>query len=386
MHILLVLLILLIHNSAACEPAESQPSTGEVFRIRITNTVDGAVEVGRSGDYRPIGKVNRPATDVMPGFAASTYVRDGVVAAIATHGIRIKTGTVDESPRMISLVPLQFATIPSGYGGHVPGNSGIYTDIPAGESIFRTLSPFVGNAVFLEVLDGLRSLARAYRPSIGDVLVIIVRLPQDMPCAVEFENRDGGMVTSVCADGTKAHIATVTRPVTGVGRFDGTSYTGVGAVNTNHPGVLTISTAPAQKGLGELEGQGQESRGGFMIQPSRHAATQPRMNQVMIVAPLQGSTAPLEGAPPLFFGHINLAWSLDDPTHSYRAEVRLGASDWLPMPQVIGKNDDAFTESGLGPVTHIRLLFPVWSRAFVDAEILRAANRITSNHIGSRYR
>ena len=40
--------------------------------------------------------------------------------------------------------------------------------------------------------------------------------------------------------------ATVARPVKGVGRYDGTSFTGVGAVNTNHAGVITISTAPIQ--------------------------------------------------------------------------------------------------------------------------------------------
>lgn len=371
--ILLVLLMLISQGNAIGEPVGSQP-TGEIFRIRITNTVGGAVQVGRLGEFRQIGRVNRPATDVAQGFAAAAYVRDGVVAAIATHGIRIKTGTIGGKPRMISLVPLQFATTPSGYGGHVPGKSGIYTDIPAGESIFRTLSPFVGDSIFLEVSDGgLKSLPKSYRPATGDILVIIVRLPEKLPRAVEFENRVGGAVTSSYADGSELRIGNVTRPVTGVGRFDGTSYSGVAAVNTNHPGVLTISTAPAQKGLNLLEGEGDERRGGFMIQPSRHAETQPRMHQVMVIAPFLDSDSPLEGAPPLFFGHINLACNPDDLERSYRAQVRLNNGDWLPMPQVVGKDDKALTESGLNPVTHIRLLFPTWSREFFDSEILRAA-------------
>ena len=42
-------------------------------------------------------------------------------------------------------------------------------------------------------------------------------------------------------DGSAEQIASVDRPVQGTGRYDGTTFTGVGAVNTSHGGVLTVS-------------------------------------------------------------------------------------------------------------------------------------------------
>lgn len=363
-------------------PAGTSTATAyrDLFVIRVTNSVGGAVEVGRAGNYRKVGTVRVPATETVQGFAASTYVPNSSVAATAVHGIRIKTGSVGGKPRMISLVPLQFAEVPKGYGGHIPYRSGIYTDIPAGVSLFRSLSPFVGNRVYLKGSDGkLRPLPASYRPAVGDVIVIHVRVPTKMPVELEFENRRGGDVLAKYSDGSISKLASVVRPVEGVGRFDGTSYTGVGAVNTNHAGVLTISTAPVQKGLGVMDGEGEEKRGGFMIQPSRHAKTQPVMGQVMIVERLPGAS-PLEGAPPMFSECINLAWNPDDPHNSYRAEVRINSGEWQPAHEIVGKDDHAFSDQVRGRVTHIRLLFPQFSGKFVEAEIAGAAEAYSGAH------
>ena len=53
-------------------------------------------------------------------------------------------------PLLINILPREFAQTPNLFGGHVSGLSGIYTNIPVGTSIFRELSPLVGNPVFLE--------------------------------------------------------------------------------------------------------------------------------------------------------------------------------------------------------------------------------------------
>src|SRR5690606_9535393 len=120
-----------------------------------------------------------------------------------------------------------------------------------------------------------------YKPEAGDVLLISVAFPPNAPRSLVFENRKGGAVTAAHGDGSEARIGTVTQPVRGVGRFDGTSYTGVGSLNTNHPGVITVSTAPAVR-TDKEEGAPPERRGGFMISPSTHVADQAKgMPQVL---------------------------------------------------------------------------------------------------------
>ncbi len=146
---------------------------------------------------------------------------------------------------LINILPREFSQTPVRFGGHVSGLSGIYTNIPTGTAIFRDLAPFAGNPVFLEGGDGrLSSLPLNYLPQEGDTLVIVVEAPINPLRQVVFENRAGGPVTATYADGTSRLVTHVLKAVTGVGRFDGTSYTGVGAINTNHSGVITVSTSP----------------------------------------------------------------------------------------------------------------------------------------------
>jgi hypothetical protein len=260
--------------AAQCLAAEPK----ELFRIRVENSAGGRVQVSiDSGKtFLTVGRVRRSAVAYYTGFAASAYVPDGSVAATAVHGVRLKVGTLVSDkkriPLTISLVPSEFDETPDGYGGHIPYGSGIYTDIPSGTAIFRNFAPFVGSSIMIETAGGPTKLPNAWKPVEGAVLVIISSLPQPYLKTLEIENRRGGAVTAEYDDGKSQRIATVTCPLKGIGRFDGTSYTGVGLINTNHGGVLTISTAPiATSKL--LEGKGPERRGGFEIQPSAHAKT-----------------------------------------------------------------------------------------------------------------
>ncbi len=352
-------------------------STVETHRIRITNAAGGLVEVSadRGRSWVCVGRVLRPAHSLARGFAASRWAKDGAVAAVAVHGIRVRVGPTEDGERgaLFSVVPKEFSHLPSGYGGHIPGASGIYTDIPAGTSIFRNLAPFVGNPVFVQYKDQLVRVDGDYLPLPEDRIVIVVRRPRIMPTSIEFENRAGGLVTLRHGAASEVIIARVKRPVRGVGRFDATGYTGIGCINTNHAGVITISTAPDVNGNGELVPNSGETRGGFMIQPNRHAEEEGYpVFQVMVVEPPSADSSPLEGQPPLFSGYLSLQFQSRDPERSFVCQMRVDGGPWEQLPAYVGVNSRLFTAAGLTSyfrkqgsarvaregVTHLRILFP----------------------------
>lgn len=369
---LLLLELLLIPIALAF--AAAPPNGGEAYRIRIENRPGGLVQVSADGGstYGTVGRVNAAANARIPGFGAASYAPRGTVCAVAVHGIRIKTGQSAEGvekaqiPLIFSITPRQFAEIPSGYGGHQPRSSGIVTDIDAGRAIFRNLAPLVGSRVFIERNRGLSPLPEDYIPVGGETFVITVTRPADAPSEVVFENRAGGMVTATYADGSTKTLTEVVRPVRGVGRYDGTTFTGVGAINTNHPGVITISTAPLCP-PNTKEGGPKETRGGFMIQPYFHAYELGDASpQVMVVGPKDRSKPALEGTPPLFSGCVGLSWYPNKPGGSYRVQVKFGEGEWRDLPSVTGKVDSA-----LENVTAVRLLFPEHDPELTAAEIRR---------------
>jgi hypothetical protein len=199
----------------------------------------------------------------------------------------------------------------------------------------------------------LSPLETNYLPQVNDVLVIVVKRPANPLAEVDFVNKKHGSVTVTYADGATKEIAEVIKPVYGVGRFDGTSYTGVGAINTDHCGVITVSTAPVSHSP-LLEGDGEERRGGFQIEPSYHNSQSDEAfaPMILVIGHMSKQHEPdLEGTPPLFDGYIDLAWSPDDPRHSWRAEVQRGSSTWQPMPKLIG-----YLPNALRDITAIRLI------------------------------
>lgn len=356
----------------------------ESHRIRIHNAKGGLVQVSvdRGESYSTVGRVTLPAVRSMPGFAAGEYADPGTVAAIAVHAIRIRSGNASPRnawPPVFSIIPREFESPSTGYEN---GSSGIYTDIPAGTAIFRNLSPLVGNPVFLEVNGRLSPLSRDYMPSSGDKLVITVLVPRRRPSEIVIENRRGGAVQAVYGDSIE-RIAVVEKPVAGTGRFDATEYTGVGCINTNHCGVITVSTAPR---VGQTARHG-EQRGGFQILPSRHAHRIGMIPQYMVVAPIDAGSATLEGQPPLFQGFIGLASDADTPGRSFGVEVRAGGVDWLPIKQLIGKNDRSLVDyRGVGePMTHLRLIFPDASEEWLAQQVRKAAeSHVVRSYGGQR--
>lgn len=365
-----LLAALRVLSGAAAAPAQDLT---EIYRIRVVNAVDGPVQVSldRGNSYVTVGRVNRPATKCIQGFAASAYAKPGTVTATAVHAIRLKAGTIGKDiPQVFSIIPREFAVPGATFTtGEVAGSSGIYTDIPSGTAVFRNLSPLVGNPVFLETKVALRPLPTGYVPSVGDTLVIVVQEHGRRPDEIVFENRTGGRVEALYAD-RRDTIAVVERPVLGVGRFDATEYTGVGAVNTNHPGVITVSTAPL------LSKAKVEPRGGFQILPSRHAQRIGWIPQYMVVAPPPARSLPLEGAPLLFSEYIGLASDPASPANSFRVDVRVGGGDWRSLPTLLGRKDDAISS-----VSHVRIRFPARSAEWLGRQLLAARD----DHLRRKY-
>lgn len=355
-------------------------ASDEACRIRVHNEPSGLVQVSldRGETWATVGRVRSPANARIFGFAAASYVPHGTVAATAVHGIRIKTGQYAlgigkaQKAMLFSIEPLEFSRIPNGYGGHLPRSSGIYTDIFSGRSIFRNESPYVGNSVFVERDRVLRPMPEDYTPIEGETFVIVVTRPDKPISEIDFENKPQGQVTVLYPDGSSEVIASVDRPVKGTGRYDGTTFTGVGSINTNHGGVITISTAPTCPPMIQ-EGGAQETRGGFMIQPYYHVKEQGEESpQVIVVGPKDSKKPRMEGTPPLFFGNINLSKYWGHPENSYRAQVKIDDGPWEETPKILGKVDDSFTPKYLEAhflakgaprkvtqgVTAVRILFP----------------------------
>ena len=357
---LCVLLSLLAFPAGAVETPPSFPAFPQVetHRIRLVNSVDGAIQVSDDAgkNWHLIGRVTAPATESLMGYSAAGYAKPATVAATAVHGLRIRVGdNGTPDPLLINILPREFAQTPKLFGGHVSGLSGVYTTIPVGTSIFRGLSPLVGNPVYLEHDMGsdLQPLPVNYIPKDGDVLEIVVLAPVNPLKEVDFDNHAGGDVRVTYADGASRILTQVVKPVVGVGRYDGCSYTGVGAINTNHDGVITISTAPVSTSP-LFEGIGPERRGGFQIQPAFHNAQGDGAGapSVLVIGSRKRPAAPeMEGRPPLFDGYFDLAWSLAEPQHSWRTEVQKNHGSWQPMPVLVGSKTLA-----LADVTALRLV------------------------------
>jgi len=359
----LILLALPAFSQAPVPPKASPPTiapydTVETHRIRVQNVAGGAVSVSvdHGATWQIVGRVTVPATSSLMGYLAAGYSQPGTVSATAIHGIRIRAGGLGSAyPKLINILPLEFAQTPQLFGGHIAGASGIYTDIPAGTAIFRELAPDAGDAVTVNSNgQGDLALPTDYQPNNGDVFTIIVTRPVNGLREVDIENKTGGTVTVTYQDGTTKDLCYVVKPVTGVGRFDGTSYTGVGAVNTNHGGVITVSTAPVSTSS-QFEGDGPERRGGFQIEPAYHNSQTDEAGAPMILVighKGEKRSVDQEGQPPLFHGYIDLDWDPADLDHSWIAQVKTDKSgDWQPMPQLIG-----FQPLVMSDVTNIRLI------------------------------
>jgi hypothetical protein len=340
--------------------ADPESDTVELHRIRIVNAKNGPIQIStdEGASWRIIGRVTSPCISATEGYIAAEYAEPGSVAAVAIHGLRIRIGGENKTlhaPLVLAIDPREFSSdnVPNhGFGGHVSGLSGMKTDIPAGASLFRNLAPITGNTVYTEMRSGrLQKLGTAFRPAgNGEALVIPVRVPKKRLTELVIENKKGGAVTATFSDAEVRKLTSVVQPVSGVGRFDGTAYTGVGRINTAHTGVITVSTAPID--ASEREGQGKERRGGFQISPLWHnTRTEEHGAPMMLVLgsfSIDGvpqKKRELEGTAPLFRDQISLFGE------GVIVDCQIdGKSEWEPLPAILGVRLDAFTGEGLTQV------------------------------------
>ena len=351
---------LLPHARAAQETGtgpqtDAAPQSRETHRLRFVNEKNGAVQVSTDGGQTLglIGRVLAPATTVAEGYTAAQYAAPGTVAAIAVHGLRIRVGADDpqvHDPLILNIDPKEYASgvVNAGFGGHSAGSAGIFTDIAAGNSIFRELAPSVGDPVFVESGGKLLPLPTSFRPAgSGEILVIVVHALVNPLTQIVFPNKAGEAVKGTYADGREEILTQVISPVRGVGRFDGTTYTGLGRLNTAHTGVLTVCTAPRNTAGGLVEGEGRERRGGFQIAPAWHNARTEEAGspQTMTLGVFgESRKRDLEGTAPLF----KTAMGLGEPTESGASiSVSVDNGPWEPMPILIGLRPNAFTAGGL---------------------------------------
>jgi hypothetical protein len=343
--------------------AESQPQVLlppegfiELHRLRLANRRGGPIEVsldaGRS--WQTLGRVLRPATTTAEGHIAAEYAPPGTVAAVAIHGIRMRISADDgmlHAPRLLSIVPREFLGDfkLDGYGGIVAASAGIGTDIPAGASIFRGLAPLCGNPIYMEDSSGRYvPMPPTYLPDgKGEIFLIPVWAPKRRLSEVTFENRPGGAVSLIWADRKVEQVAIVCGPLKGVGRFDGTAFTGTGRINTNHTGVITIGTAPID--ARDPEGVGRERRGGFQISPAWHNSRCAEAGAPMVLTVGRANAAgrpdhhlrSLEGVAPLFKDHVPLMSS------GAVCECSIDGGGWEPLPPLVGSIPDGLTAAGL---------------------------------------
>ena len=345
----------------------------EAYRIKVWNTAGGTVEVSTDcgKNWEPVGKVIAPTSKTNNNsYAAARWVPDGQVAATSVNAVHIKTtAEADGRGVIFSLLPKEFYDPPRGYRSYFSPDASIYTDIPAGTSIFGgEYAPFVGNQVMVHRAGYVyQPIPAGYIPWLGDKIYIVVEVPVDYPKEIDFENWKGGRVTAKYFSGQDKELGTVVFPVKGIGRFEGSKYASAGRIRANHAGVIDVSTSP------------QGSLGGFQIVPSNHAYNLKYTwgtPQWLVVAPVSGE-ASLEGTAPLFRAFIKPDYLAGDILKDnwqarlldrFLVQVKLKddpSGKWQPMPvcefppYYLTGGVPKKLNSILSNVAEIRILFPI---------------------------
>jgi hypothetical protein len=208
---------------------ENLPDFKEVYRIKIENRVNGAIEVSEDEgqSWKTVGRVLYPTNKINEnGYSASKWMAEGRIVATSVNAIHVKSGSAEASRTIFSILPREMLQPPRKYRSYISPDSSIYTDIPAGKIIFGGgFSPFSGNMVMVSGTgEAVVPLGRDYVPKLGDTFYILVDRPVEFPKEIVFENRFGGRITISYFSGDERVIGQVLRPASGVGRFEGSKF------------------------------------------------------------------------------------------------------------------------------------------------------------------
>jgi hypothetical protein len=341
--------------------AHQHSAQREVCRVRIINDVGGLITGSRDEgkSWELLGSVLIFADHLTErGYTAAKWAPPGAVAASAVNSIHICSGHGEKADEdyLFSLCPKELMTANGQkLQSYHTKNSGIFTDISGGTSLFGGFwTPAVGNPVYLEHDGELQPLPAAYVPKKGDIFVIRVLAPLDTPKAIVFENRFSGLITEVGWDEKERVIGQVLQPAVGIGRFFGSQYAEVGALRANHSGVICISVSPR----GQL--------GGFQILPKGHAMSAEMVGaryrtQWMVIGPVDARAPSWEGVAPFYRDYLRPCWS-PGSEHIY-VDIRVKDGPWQPIPPMGLSLDESkplpdWAWTALGRVTHIRINLP----------------------------
>lgn len=325
---------------------------GDLFLISIENKANGEIKasINQGRSWVTLGKVIKQGKGVVKGFPASQWGKVGTVVAVSSYALHIKVS----EDNIFSIISKEMQEIPPGFGGQLPGEAGILTDIKAGTLLFKDLAPPIGSKVYIKEGNMLNELTNLYSLKGGEEIFIIVE-ERELPQGIVIENKNGGNVY-VIRGGRRFPFAKVEKPLWGIGRFDGTEFTGVGRINTVHPGAITVSTVPAEGGKFD-----NKLSGGFQIIPVENVledylTTSP---PYLIIAPLDGNLA---GQYPLFDGTVGI-WGFG--SRGYKVEASWDGIKWEEFPVLRGKIDDLATYLDKtykgkykGDIRLVRIVFP----------------------------
>lgn len=311
-------------------PAAAQAADArELYRVRITNSPNGAIEVSsdRGQSWDALGKVTRAAVASAPASSVISIAPGGSVAGVAADTLLFRLPAAAGQNRTLRLLAR----------GEPANGAAIVTDIPERGSLFRCLAPPIGSRLLLDRdPQPPQALTPNYSPRIGDRLLIVVSGEYGAdPPSVTIENKAGGEVVLAATGGVPKVLAKVKQPLTGIGRYAGTERAGVGRVVGWTPTAVTVSTAGQLRRPAE-NGQAAEERGGFVIQPA-----EPKLlgathtpSQLLLEAVPEGNTKPPVSR---FFG-LGAMVSNGDPVDlsATQVEVKIDGGDWEPLPDLRG--------------------------------------------------
>ncbi|MDQ3024047.1 MAG: hypothetical protein M3R04_06660 [bacterium] len=285
-----------------------------------------------------IGHVLRPAISVdKVGYHASSWGALQTVVASAVNALHFKVYDNPDTGRagIVTVLPEEL------YGrdlqGHTRSLRGdeIYTDIKGGHGIFGGSHPLiVGNPVSI-YRDGARLFfdPAQFELAEGDIIIIEVRVPAQWPQGLVVDNRSGGSVTLIDASGGRIDCGTVSKPVSGSGRFEGGVFCESGGIRATHTAVLDLDFSPAK------------CMGGLQLIPLAHSKSK-ELKYSQSSPPygiLEGpGGSDLRSCAPLFSGYLYPISQIEPPLLLPRLEISVQLDDtgeWKPLPSLVGRTD-----------------------------------------------
>lgn len=339
-----------VSSSAPFVPARpphalAPPQTKLAYSVVIENKAGGIIRIvdppAQFLLHRPgvdIGTVLRPATSVdTKGYHASSWGARLSVVASAVNAVHLKVYDDERTGRagVITLLPAELhGHTLEGAPSALRGDA-MYTDIPGGHGLFGGSYPvIVGNPVSI-YRNGQEKLS--FDPERvelleGDVLIVEVRTPSEWPQGLQIENRPGGALTLVDSRGTTINCGSVSKAVTGSGRFEGGVFCESGGIRATHTAVLDLDFSPVK------------CTGGIQLIPEAHSRSA-ELTYSQTAPPYGILLGPegndLRAQPPLFGGYLYPSSHLETPVllPILVVSVQLdGDPAWQALPSLVGRS------------------------------------------------